>query len=165
MHEGGEFFARRETVLESNERFLESSERPGAQKSSRTKAEDDIREAVFRYQMVKTKASVYFLSVGVGKDKDPSAVFMKRFSGCGCKPPVKPYSQSKLDTSRGVRDRKTDVRGVVLRSETIKWLNKTTVELTGGYFWNVRAGSGWTFKVELRNGRWRVTKGTGKWIS
>lgn len=130
------------------------------QKSSRAKAENDIRDVVFRYQIQHYEADVYFLAIN---NRDPSSSFMARFKGC--KPPVKKQSESKLDPGRGIKDRKTGARGVVLRSEAIKWLNKDTVEVTGDYFQNMRAGSGWRFHVALRNGRWVVTDAKGTWVS
>jgi len=129
------------------------------QKSSRAKAEDDIRDAVFRYQIHHYKADVYFLAIS---DRDPSSSFMTRFKGC--KPPVKKQSESKLDPGRGIKDRRTGARGVVLHSEAVKWLNKNTVEVTGDYFQNMRAGSGWIFRVALKNGRWVVTEAKCKAI-
>jgi len=143
----------------------------GAQKSSRAKAEDDIREAVFRYQFTHNcwgrPEKVYFLSVN---DKDPSKAFMRRFRGH--KPPVKPVSKCRIDKNlvpgrpkTAVIDRETGDRGLIFKTEKIKWLNATKVAVEGGYYADGRGASGNTYTVEMKKGRWVVTKDDMKWIS
>ena len=138
----------------------------GAQRSSRARAEDDIREAVFKYHMHRfgrgwKDMKVHFLSVN---GEDPSKALMGRFRGH--KPPVKPVSQSVYrDIARGVRDRKTGEKGVVFRADKITWRSKTKVEVEGSYFVDGRAASGSTNSVEMRNGRWVVAKAKRHWIA
>ena len=128
------------------------------QKSNRAKAEDDIREAVFRYQMDHYKSDVYFLAID---NRDPSNGFMSRFKGC--KPPVRKRSGSKFEsTGPSTRDKKTGAKGVILESWGLEWLNKS-VEVLGDEMWIPHCGSGYRFHVAVRNGRWVVTE--AKWVA
>ena len=71
---------------------------------ARQRQEDDIREAVFRWQFdhnvsgQQKTAKVYFLSVGE-KYGDPSDEFIKRFANN--KPPVRKRSECTADAGKG----------------------------------------------------------------
>ncbi len=78
----------------------------------RSVQEEDICEAVFRYQFehnasgLQQAAEFYCLSLGEVTDKgnvDPSDELMRRFQGH--RPPVKKVSQCAYDMSHGVTDR------------------------------------------------------------
>lgn len=128
------------------------------QRSSRPKAEDDIREAVFRYQMHHYKSDVYFLAIN---NRDPSNNFMARFKGC--KRPVRKRSESKFESAGpSTRDKKTGAKGVILESWDLKWLNNS-VEVYGAEMWIPRCGSGFKFSVALKDRRWVVTD--AKWVA
>jgi len=92
--------------------------------------EDDIREAVFRFQFdhnasgLQQNAKVYFLSLGKG-DKDPSDEFMERFRGQ--KPPVKKVSQGTVSVT-GVKDKETREQGLIFRVTSIKWISHTEID-------------------------------------
>lgn len=139
---------------------------------SRVSKEDDIREAVFRYQFAHNcwghTEKVYFLSL-TGR-KDPSPRFMKRFSRSS--PPVKPVSRSKIDSNlvpgrprTAVIDKDTGDCGLIFSVDKIKWISKSEVEVTGGYYADGLAASGNTYRVVFEKGRWTVTKDTLNWIS
>jgi hypothetical protein len=72
---------------------------PSREPTPQLSEEDQIREAVFRYQFefnasgLGKAANAYFLSVEGGKD--PSAQLLKQFDGH--RPPVKPVSASELE--------------------------------------------------------------------
>lgn len=135
----------------------------------RDKQEDDIREAVFRYQFahnasgLRQQARVYFLSIwGLGEDgKDPSDDFMRRFAGNV--PPVKKFSRVSFEN--GLRDEETGSPGLIFRVTAIKWITRARVEATGGYYAGYLNASGNVYYVERRNGTWTVVRGEGHWIS
>ena len=135
-------------------------------KSTLTPAdEDDIREAVFRYQFThnasgqQQNAKAYFLSVG--KDKDPSDDFMARFKDH--KPPVKKRSQATGQFE--VIDKKTGERGLIFIASTINQLDDDKVLVDGGYYEAGLSASGNTYTVERKNHKWVVTKDQMRWIS
>src|SRR5882757_6179744 len=76
---------------------------------------DDIREAVFRWQIDRdgseqqTNAPVYFLQIGK-KRGDPTDEFMKRFAKH--KPPVRKVSACS-SSGKGVYEKKTGERGLI----------------------------------------------------
>ena len=88
--------------------------------SPRAKAENDIKEKVFRYQFEHNNSSqqknakVFFLCVD---GKDPSPLLLERFADH--KPLVKPVSFSKSFASEDVIDKETGERGIIFRMSTI----------------------------------------------
>jgi hypothetical protein len=137
-------------------------------KSARVSQENDIREAVFRYQFRHNssiqgqKAGVYCLSVGE-KNADPPDDFMKRFAAF--KPAVQKASDCSTDPYRGVAEKRTGRRGVVFRVRSIKWVSETEVEVVGGYFEDGLSASGNTYAVIKTQGKWTVSKAKTNWIS
>jgi len=152
---------------------------------TRSKQEDDIREAVLRKQMLewfrggdkseseaKTKTErevarylnfkIFFVSVG---KKDPSDDFLKRFADF----PRVVKRRSEAEISKQERmpvvDRKTRERGIIFYIDSIRWLNDTSVEVEGGYHCDGLCGAGITFKVGFANGKWVVKSEAMKWIS
>ena len=129
--------------------------------------EDDIREAVFRWQFahnssaLKQKAKAYYLRIG--EKGDPSDAFMKRFAKD--KPPVRKFSACTSGPAEGVRDKATGERGLVFRISSLKWKTDTEVELKGGYYEGGKSSSGNTYTVKKEDGKWKVTADRMQWIS
>jgi hypothetical protein len=142
--------------------FLRTAPNP-----SRLQVEDDIREAVFRYQFQhnasgqQKQAGVYCLSVG--EKTDPSDELIKRFAEN--KPPVHKISECTVGPFDGVVDQRTHTRGLVFRVGAITWISETEVEATGGYYEGGLSSSGNTYTVRKRLGKWTVTKDKMNWIS
>lgn len=142
--------------------------------------DDDIMEAVFRYQFLhnysglQQKADAYYLCLGSGEElkgiakwtrwlfrrsiydeRDPNSDFMTRFKGN--KPPVRMQSECNISTE-GVKNKKTGKEGLIFRVWDIKWINKNTVDVEGGYFETGCSASVNTYRVERKHGRWIVTR-------
>lgn len=142
------------------------------QQKSRTAREDDVREAVFRYQFLhdqsglQPRAEVLFISVDA---KDPSDQFLRRFSGN--RPPVKKKSQSRYSRRRAgfsaiqVEDKHTRKPGLIYSVDSITWLSDSAVLVKGGYYAGGRAAAGHEYRVVRERGKWVVKKDTITWIS
>src|SRR5579864_8698340 len=145
-----------------------ASDKPKPGDATRITQENDIREAVFRYQFhhnssIRGKsAAVYCLSVGE-KNADPPDDLMRRFAAF--KPPVRKASDCSTDAYRGVAEKRTGKRGVVFRVRTIKWVSETEVDVVGGYFEDGLSASGNTYTVIKTQGKWTVSKAKTNWIS
>ncbi len=130
--------------------------------------EDNIREAVFRYQFknnasaFQDKTEVYFLSIGAGDPGDP---FMRRFEGHS--PVVKKASEAVVSSAEvtGVRDKKTGQRGLIFKQGTIEWIEDNQVKVEGGYYEAGLSASGNTYSVVKENDTWVVTNSEMHWIS
>jgi hypothetical protein len=148
-------------------------------------AEDDIREAVLRFQMTgwaeesdksvtaakdetgkaiakELNFKVFFISINGG---DPSDAFMKRFQNFARR--VERQSRSEVDKQQrnAVVDKATGEKGIVFRVDKVKWDGANSAEVDGGYFCNGLCASGQTFKVQRKNGIWTVTGSAMHWIS
>ncbi len=127
---------------------------------TRQSQEEDIYEAVFRWQFEhnvsgqQKTAQVYFVAVGE-KYGDPSDEFMKRFAGN--KPPVRKRSECSADVGKGVLDKKTGERGLLFHVTRIKWKSETEVEAKGGYYEAGRSASGNIYTLKKNKGKWTVT--------
>jgi len=121
--------------------------------------EDDIREAVFRWQFdhnvsgQQKRAKVYFLSVGE-KYGDPSDEFLKRFADN--QPPVRKRSECTADAGKGVLDKKTGEQGLVFNVTRIQWKSDTEVEVEGGYYEAGLSASGNIYTLKKEQGKWKV---------
>lgn len=159
--------------------------------SYREKHVDDIRESVFRYQfenigktyITKNPDIIYFISIrglkhNQYKDIDPSDSFMGRFKSHV--PLVKKVSQCTdeiddilviTDKETGekkvieVSDKETRRKGLIFRVNDITWLSDSEVLVEGSYFAGNLAGSGNTYRVILKDGKWVVVEDTIKWVS
>jgi hypothetical protein len=158
--------------------------------SYREKHVDDIRESVFRYQFENTDEAlvnkntsdiIYFISIGgvkrnQYKDVDPSDSFMERFKSNI--PLVKKVSRCTtdiliilMDKKTGekkvieVSDKETRRKGLIFRVNDITWLSDSEVLVEGSYFAGNLAGSGNTYRVILKDGKWVVVEDTIKWVS
>jgi len=127
---------------------------------ARQRQEDDIREAVFRWQFdhnlsgQQKKAKVYFLSVG-DKYGDPSDEFIKRFADN--KAPVRKRSECTVDAGKGVLDKKTGEQGLIFNVTRIQWKSDTEVEVEGGYYEAGLSASGNIYTLKNERGKWKVT--------
>jgi hypothetical protein len=112
--------------------------------------EDDIREAVFRYQFdhnasgLQKSAKGYFLAIGE-KGADPSDEFMKRFAHH--KPPVHKASAWR-----------TENKGLFFRVTSIVWISDAEVKVAGGYYEGNVSSSGNTYTLKKEAGNWQVTR-------
>lgn len=153
--------------------------------AKRSALEDDIREAVLQRLMQdwahggdKNEADakdriekgvakelnfkIFFVSVN---HKDPTDDFLNRFQNIPRT--LKKVSAAKI--SKGFRmpvvDRKTQQHGIIFSADSIRWLEETHVEVQGGYHCNGLCGAGYTFDLELENGKWIIKKEIMNWIS
>lgn len=123
-----------------------------------------MREAVFRYLFeddgcgCASVVSVYFLSFGSSKmtDADPPSQFMTRFRGHELQ--VRPVSQSTSDVARGVCDKETGERGIILRVGRVVWMSGTEIQVRGGYYSNGVSAATSLYQATLEDGRWEVTE-------
>ena len=128
--------------------------------------EQNIREAVFRYQFEhnasgqQQQAKIYFLSLG--ERRSPRDDFMSRFKGH--KPPVRKVSGA-LVNSLGVVEKKTGRRGLLFQVTGIRWLGQNEVEVEGGYFESGHSASTNVYKVSRENGKWVVKEDRMREIS
>jgi hypothetical protein len=104
----------------------------GAGESTRAEQEDDIREAVFRYQFKNADLLVayHFLSVN---GKNPSAALLQRFHDE--QPPALPVSDSEIvkKPMRMVQNRNDYKQGVLFNVGQIKWISDAKVDVDGGF--------------------------------
>ncbi len=137
--------------------------------------QDDIREAVFRFQFLhndsgqQQSATAYYLAVFDSVNDqwtslchDPSNTFMSRFVGQS--PPVKKLSQCTYGTL-GVIDRETGQSGLIFRLGAIWQTGPTEVVIEGGYFEGGLSASGNRYWVQRIDGQWIVVKYGMMWIS
>ena len=142
--------------------------------SAASSEEETIREAMVRYQMqgwieggrqsekrAKTAAEkavaremnfkVFFVSIN---GKDPTNAFINRLRDLPRV--IKKVSSSRADKEFDVVDKATGQRGIIFRANQIRWLNKESVELDGGYVCGGRCGIWATYKLNRNNGKWAV---------
>jgi len=125
---------------------------------SRTVQEDEIREAVVRYQIANwnLRADVYFVEI---QSKDPEKDFLRRFADLSKPLKGKSASRNKKDVAGShVEDRRTKKRGVVFDQESISWRNESTVEVEGGYYCANLCMAGGVYHLKQQDGRWSVAE-------
>jgi len=136
--------------------------------ATRLAQEDEIREAVFRYEFRHNssgqgaRAGVYCISVGE-QNADPPDGFMRRFAGFT--PPVRKASDCSTHPLNGVVEKKTGKRGLLFRVRSVKWLSDTEVHVVGGYFEDGLSASGNTYTVVRTRNGWMVISAATNWIS
>lgn len=124
------------------------------------KTEDDIREAVFRYQLTHNAAGqsspyAYYLSVGsADQDVSPSRKLLRRFEAQ--KPRVKPVSDCTTIHGTWIADGETHRLGIVLRAGRVRRISPEKAEIEGGYFENGCSASFNLYTVVRRHGEWVV---------
>lgn len=119
--------------------------------------EDDIREAVFRHQILQnSNASVYCLTLDYLAEGHHAASFMKRFEAHV--PPVNLPSECALDKEKGYRvvQKDTATEGVMLQLSSIKWTKTSEVEVEGGYYRAPLSAEGYTYIVKREGSKWVV---------
>ena len=122
--------------------------------STTQSSQDDVREAVFRWQFENNKAGVprgaafFCLSLN---GRDPTTAFMKRFKGY--RTPLKKISQCDI-SGAGVTSGKS-AGGVVFKVED-GMMSDSEAILTGGYFLDGLGASGNQYTVKKINGKWKV---------
>jgi hypothetical protein len=113
-----------------------------------------ICEAVFRYQFknnasaAQQNASAYFLSID---NRDAPKDLINRFKGQV--PPVMVGSGFSVG------------KGVKFRINSLKWIDKVTVEVEGGYYEGNVSASGNIYRLLRQDGTWKVIAKQGQWIS
>lgn len=113
-----------------------------------------VCESLFRYQFTynasgsQQKASAYYLSIDY---KDPPMELLTRFWEHS--PPIKPGTEFRV----GV--------GIKFEIRSIIWLDKTTVEVEGGYYEGNVSSSGNKYLLRCEDGVWKVIKVERGWIS
>jgi hypothetical protein len=126
--------------------------------------EDDIREAIFRYEMKDHRGpDVVFLSIN---NQEPSDAFMRRFFDA--KLSVKTWSAIAPATKppqRWINDRETGNPGVALSVGKITWTSDHGVTVAGGYYCGILCAGAGDFYVNLKGKRWIVEKFDIKVIS
>ena len=140
---------------------------PNEHVASQLSTEDQIREAVFRYQFefnasgLGKAANAYFLSVG--HDKDPSPELLEQFAAHH--PVVKPVSASTLEPGTAqVLDKETRLPGLIFRVTEIRWLSDDKVEVDGGYDEASESATGNTYHVVKEAAGWAVVGCQMLWI-
>ncbi len=127
--------------------------------------EDDIREAVFRYQFShnasaqKQNAKVYFLSLGKGKA--PNNLFMLRFKDH--KPPVRQVSF--LASNKGMKGKEPGNQGLIFYVTKIEQISEDEVEVSGGYYEGALSSSGNIYRVKRTDNKWIVIEDRMIYIS
>ena len=122
--------------------------------------EQDVMEAVFRYQfehvgarLFPSGAGVYFLSV---RGKDPDDALLRRFSSSI--PQVRKESQSYLrEADWVVVDRQTGKRGAIFFIKSVS-ISNSRAEVRGGYYEHGKSASENTYHLRQVEGRWVVEK-------
>ncbi len=168
---------------------VELNEEEQATGSAQRKAqEEDIREAVFRWQFLQWPGKdCYFLTLGAmgadfreedysskGRSPDmavaqPSDEFMKRFGDLDIHvaklPPLtyEPCMSVKTRIMRGGES--VEVFAIILRVFSIEWVSDTEVRVKGGYYECGDSASGNIYRVVKENGRWVVKEDKLNWIS
>ncbi len=123
---------------------------------SRAAQEDDIREAVVRYQIAKwdLRAEVFFLEI---QFKDPTDL-LRRFADNPKPVRKKSLSRKQKDIVGWVVEKKTKKVGVIFDQEKIKWNSESIVEVEGGYYCVSLCMAGGIYHVERKADRWVVTE-------
>jgi len=127
-----------------------------AEEARRNEDEDDIREAVFRHEILNkpwgpgAPATVFFLSVEGCK---PTDEFMSRLRGDFR---VRKISQAVQSPDVGVRHVKSRERGVVLGVGRITWISADEVTVDGGYYYHGLNSAGSVYRVCRERGSWVV---------
>jgi hypothetical protein len=118
-------------------------------------AEDDIREAVVRYQIANWKlaAKTYCLSVD---KRSPQKEFLKRFSPL----PVVSASEcrQKDDGHIGpIVDRKSGQSSVKFDLANLRLISNSEATVEGGYYCGGRCGAWGVYHIVRTDGRWVTT--------
>ena len=137
-----------------------------AEEARRNADQDDICEAVFRYEILNkpwgpgARATVFFLSVTEGRN--PTDEFMSRLRGDFR---VRKISQAVQSPYEGVRHVKSRERGVIIGVGRITWISADEVMVDGGYYYDGHNSAGSVYRVCRERGSWVVKEKRDCWIS
>jgi hypothetical protein len=145
---------------------------------NRAAKEDDIREAVIRYQIRvwshdgdknETEANderekaiaqhlnsrTYFVLVN---GQDPSDDFIARFRDISR--PVKKASQANTQSRKSlwVTDDEMHQPGIIFSADEVRWTGDSSARIDGGYHCGGLCGGEIEFKVRFKKGKWIVDK-------
>ncbi len=127
-----------------------------ADESSHAAQEDDIREAVFRYQFKNTGLNLAYNFIAID-DKNPSDAFVRRFKDDD--PPVRPISESHVEKKpiRTVVSKKDGQNGIIFRVGHIKWVSDVRANVEGSFDCadNCTGASG-VYHAVKQDGHWTV---------
>lgn len=146
----------------------------------RAAQEDDIREAVLRYQIGSPTSAphtdaaaqepsvtprpndgdvghrMYFLSLG--NNKDPSDELMRRFQGSTI--PIKKVSESYWDKKGKlccqVKEKGSNTLGLIYSVSNIRWLDDDTVKAQSGYIAGGLFARSNTYTLAREGDKWKV---------
>ena len=153
----------------------ESSGSSAAADTTHQREADNVREAIFRYQIATnevSKVKLYFLSIGLGEkgadifdaSHDPSAAFMKRFDDLNAS--ICKASAGTFNSPDGwVVEKRSGKRGILFQIRSLKWISETEVEAEGGFAAGMLYARGYTYTVMKVEGKWTVKTSTLKWLS
>jgi hypothetical protein len=137
--------------------------------NDRASQEDDVREAVFRFQFdhnasgQQKTARAYCLAILTGeKDSDPSSEFIKRFAHH--KTRVRKASDCHCASFHVVENR-FGRPALIFRVSNITWVADTGITVEGGYEEGNLSSSGNTYTVKKQNGKGFVTNNQMNFIS
>jgi hypothetical protein len=126
-----------------------------AETGAHTAEELDIMESVFRYQFEHNhsgmKSDVDCIFLAVDQECDPSTEFLARFAGHS--PPVEARSAADPDGRYGVHHAGKKDRCILFRIKSIRWIDKNTVDVVGGYHVASLSSSEDVYRVERRSGK------------
>ncbi len=146
--------------------------------------EDQIREAVLRYQMEgwyrdgdkhekeatsdqekavakRLNFKVFFVAVN---GKDPNDELIRRLQDIPRKI-MKISAAKSAKQMGGLVDKETKESGIEFSVDTIRWLDEESVEVDGGYFCDSLCGAGTTYKLHHENDKWVVKSAILRWIA
>jgi hypothetical protein len=125
--------------------------------SGSAQQEEDVREAVFRYQFKTLDFQVAFYFIAVD-NKNPSQAFIDRFREN--QPIVRGASEAKFEKKPipGYVDKRTEKQGIMFRQEAIHWNSDSQAEVQGeiecGDLCNPSTG---VYHVAREGDHWTVT--------
>jgi hypothetical protein len=146
-----------EDVKEHSDPFLPRSRHGSVGRHPSVLQEEEICEAVFRYQLQQPLADRpqpprYYLAL---RGRDPREAFLRRLRDLT--PWVQPLSQCRVTARDGVIDRATGARGVIVQVTRLAWVHAAAVDVVGGYYIGPLHAAGLRYRVEFNRRRWTVT--------
>ncbi len=129
----------------------------GGGDKSEAEAKNDNERSVAKILNFK----VFFVSLN---GKDPSDEFINRFRDVP-RSIRKVSSAERSKSGRRPLDKTTHLTGIVFDAEDLRWLDKDSAEVKGGYYCGGLCASGITFTVRRENGEWVVKTSHMNWIS
>lgn len=118
--------------------------------------EEEICEAVFRYQLQQPLVDQpqpprYYLALW---GRDPGEALLCRLRELT--PWVQPLSQCRVSARDGVTDRATGAGGVIVQVARLAWVHAAAVDVVGGYYITHRHAAGLRYRAVSEGSRWSV---------